>query len=82
MILTQNISPILTPTPVLAQIHHLFCKIPHYKLETATKAFRDTYPDLVRKSDKPAIPDFMRIFQVFSRQRCIADDVDIHVFRD
>ena len=62
------------------QIHHLFSKIPHYRLEEATAVFRREYPQLVRKSDERIFPAFAKMFDVFNRQQVIEDDALAHVY--
>ncbi len=63
------------------QIHHLFIKIPHYRLEEATAVFRKAYPELVRLSDEPILPSFYKIFHMFFAQRFISDDTKVHVYK-
>ena len=64
----------------LHQVHHLFTKIPHYHLKEATLAFREKYPDLVRKSDAPIISEFIKRYRIFRRDAIIPNDREIHVF--
>ena len=51
------------------QMHHMFLKIPHYHLEEATRAFRKSFPDLVKSCDEPIIPSFIRMSRIFAAQR-------------
>ncbi|CAH0492588.1 unnamed protein product [Peronospora farinosa] len=48
------------------QIHHLFPIIPHYKLNRATKAFQQAFPELVRKSDEPILKAFYRVGRLYA----------------
>ena len=63
------------------QIHHLFTKIPHYRLEEATAVFRKTYPELVRISEDRIFVAFVKMFRLFNVQRFIKDDVKVHVYK-
>ncbi len=63
------------------QIHHLFSKIPHYRLEEATAVFRKTYPDLVRVSEDRILAAFVKMFRLFTAQRFVGQDVQVHVYR-
>ncbi|CAI5725603.1 unnamed protein product [Hyaloperonospora brassicae] len=49
------------------QVHHLFPIIPHYKLKTATAAFRRAFPALVRQSDEPILQAFYRIARLYAK---------------
>ena len=62
-------------------MHHMFTKIPHYRLLSATDNFRKAYPHLVRYSDEPIIPSFMRMFTKYMEQSHIEDDTSIHYYK-
>jgi len=63
------------------QIHHLFPKIPHYKLVDATEVFRKEFPDLVRKSDDAIIPAFVRLWSLYLRYAAVAADVKFFSYK-
>lgn len=62
------------------QMHHMFTKIPHYRLELATKSFRRAFPELVRVCDEPILPSYVRMFLKFDKQSVIDDDTKIHYY--
>eukprot|EP01098_Paradermamoeba_levis_P005452 TRINITY_DN2291_c0_g1_i1.p1 TRINITY_DN2291_c0_g1~~TRINITY_DN2291_c0_g1_i1.p1 ORF type:complete len:392 (-),score=129.62 TRINITY_DN2291_c0_g1_i1:218-1282(-) len=63
------------------QIHHLFPKIPHYKLETATEHFRKAFPHLVRKSDERILPAMWKMSVKFAQQHVIPDNTQVHKWK-
>ena len=64
------------------QIHHLFTRIPHYHLEEATYYYRKAFPHLVHISDEPILPQFFKMFNIYSAQRFIPDNADLFQWRD
>ncbi|XP_046559475.1 delta(12) fatty acid desaturase FAD2-like [Haliotis rubra] len=63
------------------QIHHLFPKIPHYRLEEATSHFRKEFPDLVKSHDEGIMPAFVRMFKKYVKQSVISDDTEVHLYK-
>eukprot|EP01006_Ploeotia_vitrea_P022459 TRINITY_DN54871_c0_g1_i2.p1 TRINITY_DN54871_c0_g1~~TRINITY_DN54871_c0_g1_i2.p1 ORF type:complete len:388 (+),score=191.88 TRINITY_DN54871_c0_g1_i2:83-1246(+) len=64
------------------QVHHLFPIIPHYKLVKTTEVFRAKFPHLVRKSDERILPAFVRMFNIFSKQCVIPEDVQHFAYKE
>ena len=63
------------------QMHHMFTRIPHYRLEEATEHFRRAYPHLVRACDEPILPSFVRMFQKFEEQATLEENAKEHVYK-
>lgn len=64
------------------QIHHLFPIIPHYKLKTASAAFAQAFPELVRKSDAPIISTFFRIARLYAKFGVVDTDTKLFTLKD
>jgi len=63
------------------QMHHMFTKIPHYRLELATKHFRSAFPHLVRTCDEPILQSFARMYSKYEKQSVIKDNVKVHYYK-
>jgi len=63
------------------QMHHMFTKIPHYRLELATTAFRKAFPDLVRVCDEPIMPSYVRMFRKYEEQSVMSEKTEIHYYQ-
>lgn len=62
------------------QIHHLFTLVPHYKLEKATQAFRNKFPQFTHYRPNASImKEFFRMFNVYMKQYIIKEK-DVKVF--
>lgn len=64
------------------QIHHLFIKIPHYKLETATVHFRAKFPHLVKVNHDPILPSLHKMFYIYVSQYIIGEKTSLHSYTD
>nr|AOA52182.1 omega-3 fatty acid desaturase [synthetic construct] len=64
------------------QIHHLFPIIPHYKLNEATAAFAQAFPELVRKSASPIIPTFIRIGLMYAKYGVVDKDAKMFTLKE
>ena len=64
------------------QIHHLFPKIPHYKLVEATEVFRKEYPQFVRQSDEINIVAFFVNYLTYCKHAFAPPGVEYFCYRD
>ncbi|CAI5745774.1 unnamed protein product [Peronospora destructor] len=64
------------------QIHHLFPIIPHYKLNRATKAFHQAFPELVRKSDEPILKAFYRVGRLYAIFGVVEPEVKLFTLKE
>jgi acyl-lipid omega-3 desaturase len=64
------------------QIHHLFPKIPHYKLDRATAAFREAFPEFVRTSNESNVPAFFRNWMTFCQYSFAPEGQNYFCYRD
>jgi len=64
------------------QIHHLFPKIPHYKLNKATEAFKKEYPHLFRESKESILPAFVRNYLVYLKYATVDNDAQYFSYKE
>ncbi|CEG48398.1 fatty acid desaturase [Plasmopara halstedii] len=64
------------------QIHHLFPIIPHYKLKQATSAFRQAFPELIRKNDEPILKAFFRIRHLYAKFGVAESDAKVFTLKE
>ncbi|GAB9466054.1 hypothetical protein Gpo141_00003439 [Globisporangium polare] len=64
------------------QIHHLFPIIPHYKLNEATAAFAQAFPELVRKNMSPIVPTFFRMAALYAKYGVVDTDAKTFTLKD
>jgi len=64
------------------QIHHLFPKIPHYKLDRATAVFRKEFPQFVRISNEWNAPAFVRNWATYCKYAFAPKGTEYFCYRD
>lgn len=64
------------------QIHHLFPKIPHYKLNRATASFKEAYPDLFRASNEAILPSFFKNYYIYLKYATVENDAQYFTYKE
>lgn len=62
------------------QIHHLFPKIPQYKLIEATQSFKTKFPQFTKESNRNIVATFLDTFKTYASQFVIPDNARYHVY--